>query len=82
MPKSVATKFILKNEGYNRAYYSGFLGELNIHDVTNLFVNLRCMQLEKMIASIYVGGGITKDSNSKKEWDETVCKAEVIKKVL
>jgi isochorismate synthase len=82
LPKSVAANFILQNEGYNRAYYTGFLGELNMHGTTNLFVNLRCMQLENKVASIYVGGGITAASNAKKEWEETVLKAEVIKKVL
>ena len=82
LPKISATKFILENEGYDRAYYAGYLGELNIESSTNLFVNLRCMQLNKNTASIYIGGGITKDSNSNKEWEETVSKAEVMKKVL
>lgn len=82
LPKNKATEFIFENEGYNRAYYAGYLGELNINDSTNLYVNLRCMQLNNTIASIYVGGGITADSNPKKEWEETVSKAEVMKKVL
>jgi isochorismate synthase len=82
LPKDVATKFILQNEGYDRAFYSGYLGELNIDDSTNLFVNLRCMQLENKDCTIYVGGGITKDSNPEKEWEETVSKADVIKRVL
>jgi isochorismate synthase len=29
-PKQKAKDFILKNEGYNREYYTGFLGELNL----------------------------------------------------
>lgn len=82
LPKKKATDFILENEGYNRAYYSGYLGELNIDNSTNLFVNLRCMQLNSNMASIYIGGGITIDSNPKKEWEETVSKAEVMKNVL
>ncbi len=82
LPKNVATEFILQNEGYSRAFYSGFLGELNILGNTNLFVNLRCMQLENKTVSIYIGGGISIDSDPKKEWKETVSKAEVIKKVL
>jgi isochorismate synthase len=32
--------------------------------------------------SIFVGGGITKDSNAKKEWEETVSKSKVMKCVL
>lgn len=82
LPKTVAAAFILQNEGYHRAYYSGFLGELNINNATNLFVNLRCMQLENKVASIYVGGGITADSIPENEWEETVSKTEVMKKVL
>ena len=82
LPKDVASKYILQNEGYDRSFYSGFLGELNMDGSTNLFVNLRCMQLENNYCSIYVGGGITKDSDPYQEWEETVSKAEVIKKVL
>ena len=82
IPKSVATDFILKYEGYNRAYYSGYLGELNMNDSTNLFVNLRCMQIENNMAAIYVGGGITNESIPENEWLETVSKSEIMKKVL
>jgi isochorismate synthase len=53
-----------------------------IKATSNLYVNLRCMQLKDNIAIIYVGGGITKDSVPEMEWEETVSKAEVIKSVL
>lgn len=53
-----------------------------IKKVTNLYVNLRCMQLTETKASIYVGGGITKDSSPEKEWQETVNKTQTMKKVL
>lgn len=103
LPKIVTNQFILENENYNREFYTGFLGELNIVEkitrntnrrnvensaynsvktVSNLFVNLRCMQLTDVKASIYVGGGITKDSFSELEWEETVNKTETMKKVL
>ena len=82
LPKAVAAAFIMENEGYHRAYYSGYLGELNRNESTNLFVNLRCMQLENKLVSLYVGGGITSDSIPEKEWEETVSKSEVMKKVL
>ena len=59
----------------NNAYAS-------IKTVSNLFVNLRCMQISNQEAIIYVGGGITKDSNVEAEWEETVQKALVMKKVL
>ncbi len=82
LPKTVAAAFIMENEGYHRAYYSGFLGELNSNESTNLFVNLRCMQLENELVSLYVGGGITADSIPENEWEETMAKTEVMKKVL
>lgn len=82
MPLEVSKKFILENETNNRSFYTGFLGELNIENTSELFVNLRCMEIENNKASIYIGGGITKDSNPEKEWEETVVKAKVMRKVL
>ena len=82
LPKNVAKQFILKNEHYNREFYSGFLGELNMKNETNLYVNLRCMNAEASTISLYLGGGITKDSIAENEWQETVEKSKVIKKVL
>ena len=32
LPKENAKQFILKNEGYNRGFYTGFLGELNLKE--------------------------------------------------
>ena len=49
---------------------------------TNFFVNLRCMQIKSNEINIYVGGGITKDSNSENEYLETVAKSEVMKSVI
>ena len=88
LPKNTAKDFILNQEGYSRAYYTGFLGELN-DDSSNeeksksdLFVNLRCMQIKDQQAHLYVGCGITKDSNPEKEWTETVHKSLTMKKIL
>lgn len=83
LPKEESKNFILKNELYKRSYYTGFIGELNNNEKqTQLFVNLRCMQIISNNAIIYIGGGITKDSIPEKEWEETVAKALVMKKVL
>ncbi len=49
---------------------------------TELFVNLRCMKLKGGNARIFVGGGITKDSNAADEWMETVNKSQTMKAVL
>lgn len=82
IPQNIATDFIVKKENYNRAFYSGYLGELNINNTTNLFVNLRCMQIIEKWAILYIGGGITNKSIAINEWDETVAKAEIMKRVL
>ncbi|MEN3322163.1 chorismate-binding protein [Mariniflexile soesokkakense] len=49
---------------------------------TQLYVNLRCMQIKNNTAIIYVGGGITANSNPESEWGETVSKSLIIKNVL
>ena len=54
----------------------------SISKQTELFVNLRCMKLIDGNARIYVGGGITKDSNAADEWMETVNKSQTMKSVL
>lgn len=82
LPKEASKMFILKNEGYHRSFYTGYLGELNINDDTSLYVNLRCFKIVDKIAYIYVGGGITVDSIPENEWLETVVKSETIKRVL
>lgn len=88
LPKAEAMQFILDNENYNRTFYTGFLGELNIDfasfykDKSDLFVNLRCMNIENNFANIYVGCGITKDSIPENEFVETVNKSKTMKKVI
>lgn len=102
-PREPAKKFILEQENYDREYYSGFLGELNLRTeikrsgnrrnqenqayasiitTSDLFVNLRCMKVEQGQAVLFVGGGITKDSDPEAEWVETQNKAETMKAVL
>ena len=82
LPQEETKKFILENEQYKRTFYTGFLGELNVDNVTNLFVNLRCMELVKGVPVLYIGGGITIDSDPVEEWEETVAKSKVMLKVL
>jgi isochorismate synthase len=82
LPKETAVQFILENENYKRTYYAGYLGELNMNGNTQLVVNLRCMEIENNKISLFVGGGITKGSIPEKEFEETVTKAMVMKKVL
>ncbi len=88
LPKAAAKDFILKNEGYRREYYSGFLGEFNIDLASfrtrqsDLFVNLRSMKIVGDTAELFIGCGITKDSIPADEYIETVNKSMTMKKVL
>ena len=85
LPKEAAKQFILKNENYNRSYYTGYLGEINMglsRNDSQLFVNLRCMEISENKVIVYVGGGVTKDSVPIKEWQETVDKSNIMLKVL
>jgi isochorismate synthase len=82
MPLEKARSFIVENENYNRKYYAGFLGEFQMQEQTNLFVNLRCCEIENDATTIYVGCGITKDSQADKEFIETENKSKTILSVL
>ena len=88
LPKEAAKAFILENEEFDREYYSGFLGELNIDfatfrtQQTDLFVNLRCMKIVGKSAELFVGCGITKDSIPADEYNETVNKSMTMRRVL
>jgi isochorismate synthase len=82
LPKERTIDFILKNEGYNRKYYTGFLGEYKKENQTDLFVNLRCLEVDNDTVNIYVGCGITKDSNPEKEFIETENKSMTMRNVL
>jgi isochorismate synthase len=88
LPKHNAFDFIINNEGYNREFYAGFLGEINYNEnsETDLYVNLRCMQIQMNSeinkAILYIGCGITKDSIPENEWFETVNKAMTLKNVI
>lgn len=82
LPKEAALRFIVANEGYDREFYSGFLGEFDPAAETDLYVNLRCVKIAKNTAKLFVGCGITKDSDAEKEFFETVNKSLTIRKVL
>lgn len=81
-PKEKAYQFILDNEGYNRRYYSGFIGELNINQTTDLYVNLRCMQIFDDSLQLFAGGGILPSSTVESEWSETENKLQTILSII
>lgn len=71
-PKDIAFQYITECESIDRAYYSGFLGCLNLEGSTELYVNLRCMMSPpKWNLQCYVGGGLIRSSQLEDEWIET-----------
>ena len=86
LPKNAAKAFIVENEGYDRSYYSGVVGMLDVHGETNLYVNLRCCNLhaeeDHYRCKLYAGGGILQESTSETEFQETEEKLKTICSVL
>lgn len=90
IPKAESYEFLIKHEGYDRGFYTGYLGELNLEDQyseakaleCNLYVNLRCMSFSGNCARIYVGGGVTADSIPADEYRETTYKAATMARLL
>ncbi len=71
LPKVKAKSFILKHERLDRKFYTGICGWMEPEAITDLYVNLRCMQLFDKSADLYAGGGILHNSELKTEWEET-----------
>ncbi|MGS0749183.1 chorismate-binding protein [Halpernia sp. GG3] len=81
IPKDFCKSAILNFEKKPREFYAGFSKVETDTDVY-FFVNLRCAKIYNNAAELFVGGGVTEQSNSKKEWRETELKSEAILKNL
>ncbi|MFC6268636.1 chorismate-binding protein [Frigoriflavimonas asaccharolytica] len=81
IPKEICKTAIQNFENSNRELYAGYI-KIETDEFLYYFVNLRCAKIYKESAILFVGGGITKDSNPQKEWRETELKAEAIAKNL
>jgi isochorismate synthase len=82
MPLEPAWQFLKENEDYDRGFYSGFLGPVNINNQIDIFVNLRCMQLIRDEAIVYAGAGVTIDSIPEQEWEETEMKMNTLLSII
>lgn len=82
MPKEATQAFIEENEGFDREYFSGYLGPVNVLGETNIFVNLRCAKLDSKHASLFAGAGIIANSVPEKEWKETEIKMDTLLSVM
>lgn len=82
LPKTEARDFILRNEGYDRGYYSGFVGMLSPATRTDLYVNLRCMNITHTSLRLYAGGGLVPSSELDDEWTETENKLATMRNII
>jgi isochorismate synthase len=82
MPLESSAAFLKEYEGYDRQFYSGYLGPVNIKKESQVFVNLRCMQLFSDKIRLYAGAGVTADSIVEMEWNETEMKMANLQKII
>lgn len=81
LPKQKALEAIQHIEPHSRQFYGGFQGETG-SNTPAYYVTIRCMQLFKQTAVLFVGGGITAASVPADEWIETELKAQTLLAVL
>ncbi len=81
IPKDFCNENIRKYEKFPREFYAGYI-RVETQESILYFVNLRCARLYKDAVHVFVGGGITAQSNPEKEWRETELKSEAILKNL
>ncbi len=76
-PKKAALEIIKNIEKHNRSFYGGFLGPVTGYEF-NLFVNIRCMNINNDNIKIYSGGGLLNESVLEAEWEETILKSKTL----
>jgi len=83
-PQEAALAILRKTEGYDRQYYTGYLGPWNTRYPSRLYINLRSMHFLPGLrrAVLFAGGGITAASRPGKEWEETRLKMRTLLSVL
>jgi isochorismate synthase len=81
IPLEKALALIKQNEQHDRLDYAGFFGPINNNEL-NLFVNLRSAMISGNKLHLFLGGGITKDSDPEQEWKETEWKAKTLLSIL
>ena len=86
LPKQEAYSFIVEHESIDRRYYAGMLGPLNLGGDSQLYVNLRCMEItfpepgsnQCVLASCYAGGGNLRQSVCESELTEACNKMRAV----
>ncbi len=80
-PSIEAKSLINSFEPHKREFYTGLIGKKGLTQL-DVYVNLRCMQVLENKFALYVGGGITRNSDLASEWRETEEKSRTLLNVL
>ena len=81
IPLDKSLKIIQDLEVHNRSLYCGYLGTIDSNSC-DLKVNLRCARFSAKEIQIFVGGGITSQSNPNDEFKETEIKSQTLLSVI
>jgi isochorismate synthase len=68
---------IRDTERHDRSLYTGIIGWCGENE-TELFVNLRCARVIDQEMYLFLGGGITAQSDAELEWQETENKSRTL----
>lgn len=82
LPLESSLKFIKENEGFDRNFYSGYIGFIESSGDFKFYVNLRCGLVFKGGCQLYAGAGINAMSVAEDEWEEINKKMETIAQCL
>lgn len=82
LPQDKSFNLINAIEQHRREFYTGLVGPQNLNDKTRIFVNLRSGKVCRNKIILYAGAGITKNSETEKEWEETEHKLNTLKSKL
>ncbi|PCJ58451.1 MAG: aminodeoxychorismate synthase, component I [Planctomycetota bacterium] len=77
-PKIRSMEIIDKIEDSSRGPYTGSIGYIDLRGNMEFNILIRTILIEKNKLTLQVGGGIVADSDPKKEYEETMHKAEAI----
>ena len=80
-PLKKAFEFIMHNEGFNREYFTGYLG-VESASGSAYYVNLRCAKWQNGGVQLFAGGGIVEGSDIDSEWEETEDKIRAIQSTI